>query len=541
MKYLISLILITIVLTVAACTEKSRQTIDNLHLSTSRSPVIYGDDTRVDLYEINRKEVLEMARSTVSVLQYNQLTKLNDSQMKLPAEIYGEDRDLNLCENVRFYNQPKASPCSGFLISENIVITAGHCALKLDFCEKAAFVFDYSIDTPDRDPTIVPTSSVYRCKRIHRLDHPSINRRKFLSLGESFKRKKLDYAIIELDRPVNDRSPLDYRKSGHIWQKALLTIIGTPAGLPLKVSEGIDSQVRVSNNNLDIFIAEVDSFHGNSGGPVINSETGKVEGILIRGEDDYVKDEARGCYIPKVCKSGDCRGEDVLRITSFSKFLPENLPANVYENVVETFEADLSNQEIPDKSEDPKGVTFNFEVDSNRQVLGLTLELELAHPYPGDFAIHLAPPYSGEILITKRIPDPANRERFTVRYGYNGLTALDFHKFWHKNAKGTWKLRVSDHGDLEVGTVFKAKLIFNLGELIETGPAPIPTPTPVLTPEPIVDAPDVPISTNIPVTSEAPIISRTPQDEKPLSCNGFMLNICKVFASEDSCITRWCK
>jgi hypothetical protein len=44
-----------------------------------------------------------------------------------------------------------------------------------------------------------------------------------------------------------------------------------------------------------------------------------VEGILVRGERDYVLDSVSNCYRPKVCKMNECRGEDVTRITNIKE------------------------------------------------------------------------------------------------------------------------------------------------------------------------------------------------------------------------------
>jgi hypothetical protein len=46
----------------------------------------------------------------------------------------------------------------------------------------------------------------------------------------------------------------------------------------------------------------------------------RVEGILVRGETDYVRSSS-GCLISNVCKNDSCRGEDV----TYSKFLDKPL------------------------------------------------------------------------------------------------------------------------------------------------------------------------------------------------------------------------
>jgi hypothetical protein len=93
-------------------------------------------------------------------------------------------------------------------------------------------------------------------------------------------------------------------------------VIGSPSGLPLKVAGG--AQVR-GNSHPFFFTANLDTFQGNSGSAVFNAETGMVEGILVRGEEDYQVNMVKGCIEAKACTDVGCRGEDVSRLTS----LPE--------------------------------------------------------------------------------------------------------------------------------------------------------------------------------------------------------------------------
>lgn len=70
------------------------------------------------------------------------------------------------------------------------------------------------------------------------------------------------------------------------------------------------AQVR-NNTNDSYFVANLDIYGGNSGSSVLNAATGRVEGILVRGEADFVHNG--GCYVSAVCPTTGCRGEDVTR------------------------------------------------------------------------------------------------------------------------------------------------------------------------------------------------------------------------------------
>lgn len=64
----------------------------------------------------------------------------------------------------------------------------------------------------------------------------------------------------------------------------------------------------------EFFVANLDSFGGNSGSAVFNVTTEEVEGILVRGEADYKKKPGSSCGTPFKCKDDACRGEDVTYI-----------------------------------------------------------------------------------------------------------------------------------------------------------------------------------------------------------------------------------
>lgn len=118
---------------------------------------------------------------------------------------------------------------------------------------------------------------------------------------------------FRLDRKVINRLPLKIRREGKVDDQAGLVIIGNPSGLPTKVA--LEGTMRKNDNSI-YFVANLDSFAGNSGSAVIDRKTGLVEGILVRGEIDFVLDSERNCKIVKQCAEGSCRGEDVTRITN---------------------------------------------------------------------------------------------------------------------------------------------------------------------------------------------------------------------------------
>jgi V8-like Glu-specific endopeptidase len=89
-----------------------------------------------------------------------------------------------------------------------------------------------------------------------------------------------------------NKTALPYRKKGKINTNAKLVVIGHPSGLPQKVSD--DGQI-LNNKEEDFFVTNLDTFGGNSGSPVVDLNSGMIEGILVRGEEDYIYDFKKGC------------------------------------------------------------------------------------------------------------------------------------------------------------------------------------------------------------------------------------------------------
>ena len=99
-----------------------------------------------------------------------------------------------------------------------------------------------------------------------------------------FVNHKSYFSVIELDRPVTNHAPLKMRLAGEPRVNDDLTVIGHPSGLPTKIAGG--AKLRSLHNG---FIrASLDTYGGNSGSAVFNSSTFEVEGILVRGETDFV-------------------------------------------------------------------------------------------------------------------------------------------------------------------------------------------------------------------------------------------------------------
>lgn len=268
--------------------------------------VIYGEDNRVDVEKSNNAFYQELSLSTAAMISKSSMTF--DDQSKSYKLVGKKLKDRGMCPEERFTEQLAVARCSGMLVGDNILVTAGHCVRNEQHCNSYNWVFDFrwNEENNSEEEYFVQQQSVYSCKRVIKIvyDHKTMN----------------DYAVVELERKVTDRSPLEFRREGNVQLSAPLVVIGHPIGLPTKIADG--ANVRSSDESNVYFQANLDTYGGNSGSAVMDADTGVIEGILVRGESDFVWDKERKCRRSKICTNDDCRGEDVTRITNLTEYLP---------------------------------------------------------------------------------------------------------------------------------------------------------------------------------------------------------------------------
>lgn len=267
----------------------------------ANSKVIYGIDNRIDLFETDSQFLLDLAASTAAMIPNNRITSNGDGSFVMSASSLGVSQ--RLCKDEKFYKQPTAANCSGFLVGPNLLVTAGHCMKNQSNCDSSSWVFNYAISDAQQGVNRIEKNDIYKCAKI---------------IDTKLTSDQNDYALIQLDREVEGRAPLAVRTSGVIGKDATLVMIGHPTGLPTKIAP--EAAIRDNSHPL-FFKATTDSFGGNSGSAVFNQETGEVEGILVRGERDYAYDNAARCYRVNNCPETGCRGEDVTRITNITPLM----------------------------------------------------------------------------------------------------------------------------------------------------------------------------------------------------------------------------
>ena len=271
--------------------------------------LIYGLDDRYEVAQYYDNLFIDKARSVALRVSNKRLnTDSNDPQIINFKTKTLRNLMPKLCASEKYLDQFSLGDCSGFLVTENKLVTAGHCMMTQSDCKNFQWVFDF-----EKDATSLNKNNIYSCKKI-------------ISQKYNYSNSEVsDYAVIELDRRVLDRSPLERRTSGIVHRGTQLVAIGHPLGLPKKIVDGgkvmsmndleREHPIRSFFLRVNYFTTNLDVYAGNSGSPVFNRKTGKVEGLLIQGASDFETDYENKCqvsnHLPDTARSSY---EKVMRI-----------------------------------------------------------------------------------------------------------------------------------------------------------------------------------------------------------------------------------
>ncbi len=278
----------------AACAPSEEVFVGELTAS-----VVYGADDRREVFEHPNEELRRIAEeSIVALIPASRIERGPDGSYGLFAFSLKDERGL--CDDEPFGNQPVAASCSGVLIDEDLVLTAGHCISEQRTCDVFKYVFNYRLEGPDFLAPI-GDDDVYSCRRVA-LEADAV--------GSDL---TPDFAVIQLDRPVvGDHAPAAIRPAVALQTGEAISMIGFGSGLPAKIDSGA-SVARVRAGGLDFFIVNLDAFEGHSGSATFDANN-RLAGILLGGRvPDYVSSPAEGCYRANVFQDSEA-GEIVHNI-----------------------------------------------------------------------------------------------------------------------------------------------------------------------------------------------------------------------------------
>lgn len=267
--------------------------------------VVYGTDTRVEAFNYPQYSDLRRATALMASPVYITSTEkdftFNFAQLK-------DDLSHQLCPEHMFANQNSAYVnCTGVLVAPDKILTAGHCMVNFGeaqdkvtaFCKGFDWYFDYEYQLGKNiELKNISINKKYSCKKVIYAAHSYAQPDK-----DGFVATAKDYALIQLDRPVLDRSPVNLAPSApEVILPQKIFSFGFPLGIPMKyASSTLDKDLGSA------WSSQLDVWGGQSGSPVFNLQK-ELVGLVVRSfpEPDLVYNKARKCQIANSCGSTGC-------------------------------------------------------------------------------------------------------------------------------------------------------------------------------------------------------------------------------------------
>ena len=247
--------------------------VDNPSEPQSGQTLISESDDRKEVFEHENAWMRSYAeQATVSLVDESFFVTVNGVTTMLDGPTLGES--LNLCPGERYAEQRRHAFCSGTLIDDDLVLTAGHCINEDHTCANTRFVFnDHYIAPGVRHP--FSPSNVFQCEEV------VVHQQGDVNLGQP------DFAIVRLRnsatpifQPAPVRRVADLLDSGQYSK-----IVGFPYGIPAK----IDMEGNVTHRSVlsNYFVSSLDSFGGNSGSGVYESDGYTLAFQLLSAQVPY--------------------------------------------------------------------------------------------------------------------------------------------------------------------------------------------------------------------------------------------------------------
>jgi V8-like Glu-specific endopeptidase len=286
-------------------------------LAGDMDKVLYGEDNRVAYKDLsaNDENLIKLGHSVLAQVSSYKVISEDEKSMLFSAKSISDS--FNMCVDESFSEEPSLSNCSGFLVGTDLLMTAGHCIKETSDCQKNFWILDFDNDVnfdKSKSSISIEKEKIFSCSKILAWSNTNNS----------------DFALIKLNKKIRDRHIFRMHRLSQVKKEDTLLVIGHPLGMPKMLA--MNAFVR-ENYLPNQFKITADTFSGNSGSPVINFNTLSVEGILIKGENDFKMDIDSSCNRTLICNETECRGETVQRSSTLPFAILPNLGVEFLKNI----------------------------------------------------------------------------------------------------------------------------------------------------------------------------------------------------------------
>lgn len=288
---------------------------------------VYGDvDSRQEITECLPDEILRDSKCVVSLWDIFNIMPVGNDNTKRQLitksftrslthycirennEYITESDEMYLSDDVKYYEQQTGAFGTGFLAYHPInkkkyIFTATH-NLNDRNLTGVRFVFGFTKETVKDHTVTVPKDNIFEGQSCRRVDK---------------------WTMIELEREVDEKWIAAELCNKVVTKRQRVHMIGHGCGLSMKLSSG--SQV-VQDSDSTLFLSNLDSFCGNSGSPIFDSETHKVVGMMSGGKVDYIKnpdDKVVSLQLSYKDWNEKGEGETCIRVSTIVEWIQSNL------------------------------------------------------------------------------------------------------------------------------------------------------------------------------------------------------------------------